>query len=169
MTTQAGGRAFRPTYTALEAAYPNAKVLSRSQLFEEMGIGELIPNGAYMNTCAIRMSYALAKAGVSLKKGGLRFNVGPHKGQRIEPGMKKLAEHLVELWGQPEKFDTDAAAQQHLGMRKGVVVFFFGDFLPLIGAQGHIDILKPRRSAYSECVGSCFFGKETKTWFWPLQ
>jgi hypothetical protein len=169
VTVTATSRRFRPTFAALEAAYPTPDQIERSPLFVEIGIAELISDPAYMNTCAIRMSYALTKAGVSLKKGGLRINTGPHKGQRIEPSMKNLAERLVELWGPPEKFNTDVEAKSGLAMKKGVIAFFFGDFLPLIGAQGHIDLLRQRESGYKRCVGSCFFKPDNKIWFWPLQ
>jgi hypothetical protein len=169
LTNSVTSRAHRPTFAALEAAYPATSRIEQAELFQEIGIEALTGKIAYLNTCAIRMSYGLTKAGVTLKKGGLKINIGPHKGKRIEPSMKKLAEHLVELWGQPEKFDTDAAAKTGLAMRKGVIVFFFGEFLPLVGAQGHIDLLRQKPSGFAACVGTCFFKPKNKIWFWPLQ
>lgn len=87
------GRLPRPRFVTLAANYPK-KSMSRADLYEELGIGVLTNNPAYENTCGIRMSYAIAKSGVILGKGGLRINKGPLKGRRIEPGMRKLAEHL---------------------------------------------------------------------------
>ena len=120
-------------------------------------------------TCAMRMSIALAKAGVVLTKGGLRIQAGPHKGRRAEPSMRKLASHLAEMWGAPEKYDGGESARKAIGHRKGVVAFFFGSTLPLVGAQGHIDIISPRPSGFIECAGACFFSPLNKVWFWPLQ
>jgi hypothetical protein len=165
--TGAVERVRRPSFKDVEAAYPN-RDMSALDLFNELGIGELAGNAAYRNTCAIRMSVALTKAGLALKKGGLRINKGPFKGMRIEPGMRKLADHLVELWGIPEKFDSGTAAVEALSMKQGVVVFFFGETLPLVGAQGHIDLLRASQSVAKACVGSCFFGPRNKIWFWEL-
>lgn len=159
-------RAARPSFADLEAAYPNS--LTPAALFDEIGIGELIRDPAYRNTCAIRMSYALTQAGLTLPRGGLRINKGPFKGKRIEAGMRKLANQLVELWGLPQTFASDAAAVDALTMKRGVVVFLFGETIPLIGAQGHIDLLRPRKSLERACVGSCFFGPRNKVWFWEL-
>ncbi|MEJ7805844.1 MAG: T6SS effector amidase Tae4 family protein [Telluria sp.] len=162
-----GGGAFTPKYAALESAYP-AKSVTRAALFEELGIGALIDNKAYTNTCAIRMSYAVTRAGVVLRKGGLKFNKGPYKGMRIEPGMQKLAMHLAELWGDPEKYlaskDTDIA----LIMRKGVIAFFFKAVPTSAGAMGHIELLKPRPFGLSDSAQTCAFGSNNHVWFWPL-
>lgn len=84
MTQRLTSTGIRPTYAALAAAYPS-KILPRAQLYEELGIGELTDKREYENTCAIRLSYAVTKAGSALRKGGLRINVGPHKGKRLEP------------------------------------------------------------------------------------
>jgi hypothetical protein len=151
------GNGFKPTYAALEAAYPR-KSLLRAQLYDELGIGELTNRPEYENTCGIRMSYAVTRAGVSLRKGGLRINQGPYK----------LAEHLAELWGQPEKYRSEDTAKKGIGRRKGVAAFLFREVLPLVGAQGHIDLVKPTSTGFYECAGACFFGPKNDVWFWPL-
>lgn len=168
MTGPRSGTGHKPRYALLKDGYPTANAVKLPELYDELGIGALTNNAAYQNTCAIRMSYALAKAGLILKKGGLRINIGPHKGKRLEPSMKKLAEQLADMWGPPEKYGSTASANQALHLRKGVVAFFFGDFLPLVNAQGHIALLDPKPSGYLQCVGSCFFDNDNKVWFWPL-
>jgi hypothetical protein len=159
-------RAARPRFADVETAYPRA--VSPAALFDEIGIGELLSNPAYRNTCAIRVSYALTKAGVTLPRGGLRINKGPFKGKRIEAGMRRLADQLVELWGLPQTFASDATAVDALALKKGVVAFLFGETIPLVGAQGHIDLLQPEESVRRACLGSCFFGPRNKVWFWEL-
>lgn|GEM_PF-241476 len=168
MSGRAGAKGKRPSFASLRQAYPTTNAVSRAQLFQELGIESLIGDIKYENTCGIRMSYALTKAGTPLTRGGLRINKGPFQGSRIEPSMRKLAEHLAELWGPPQKFDSNVKATQELTLQQGVVAFFFGEFLPLVGAQGHIDLLLPRWPGFEECVGSCNFGRGNKVWFWPL-
>ncbi len=170
MTAQAAaqrGKGFKPTYAALAAAYPGPTVL-QAQLYTEMGFEALIGLRAYENTCAIRMSYGVTKTGVMLRRGGLRINKGPHKNKRIEPGMKKFAEQLVELWGAPEKYKTGDDAKKGIAGRKGVVAFFFGEFLPLVAAQGHVDLVNASKAGMLECAGACYFSPDRAVWFWPL-
>lgn len=167
MTKLAASRAGRPSFAAMEAAYPG-HYLSRAELFAELGIDALSGNPAFLNTCGIRMSYALAKAGCPLRRGGLRINKGPHQGARLEPNMRKLAEQLEDVFGPPRTFDGDAAAREALALQQGIVAFFFGEFLPLVGAQGHIDLLRPKPSGFLNCVGTCYFGPNNKVWFWAL-
>lgn len=157
----------KPNFVKLAAMYPR-KSVSQKKLYEEIGIGELAGNPAYENTCGIRMSYALTRSGLFLKRGGLRINRGPYRGKRIEPGMRKLAEQLTELLGPPEEFRSEQAAKKQIGMRKGVIAFFFDDNLPLLGAQGHIDLVWPNETGFYQCLGSCFFSPRGKIWFWPL-
>jgi len=114
------------------------------------------------------MSYALTKAGAPLTKGGLKIQAGPYKGRRIEPSMRKLADHLAELWGAPEKYASDEAAEKAIRTRKGVVAFFFPSGLPLVNAQGHIDLVQPTPTGLKQCAGACFFSPQNKIWFWPL-
>ncbi|GGC22996.1 T6SS effector amidase Tae4 family protein [Pseudoduganella buxea] len=167
MTARLPSRVAKPSFATLAAAYP-AKSMMLPALYTELGIEALIYDPAYQNTCAIRVSYALAKAGTPLRRGGLRINRGPHKGQRIEPGMKNLSEQLQDMWGPPERFDSSADAKTKLVMRQGVAAFFFNDLLPIVGAQGHIDLLYPRRPGFEECANTCFFGPYNKVWFWDL-
>ena len=157
----------RPSFAAVRAAYPKHST-SRVQLFQELGFDALIPNVRYENTCAIRMSYALTKAGMPLLRGGLKINKGPFAGNRIEPSMRTLADQLAELWGPPQKFASNTEAMEALTLQQGVVAYFFGEFLPLVGAQGHIDLLLPRWPGHEECVGSCSTGRDHKVWFWAL-
>ncbi|GGC13080.1 T6SS effector amidase Tae4 family protein [Pseudoduganella buxea] len=168
MSRSQRGIARRPSFAAVREAFPSRKVVSREMLFEEIGIEALMHDPAYENTCAIRMSYALTKAGVVLRKGGLKFNKGPFAGRRIEPGMRKLSEHLVELWGPPQSFAVNAEAVDALTLQQGVVSFFFGEMLSAGAAQGHIDLLMPRWPGFEECANTCYFGSDKKIWFWPL-
>ena len=82
--------------------------------------------------------------------------------------MRKLSEHLVELWGTPERYASEAAAVKGIAGRKGVISFFFSETLPLVGAQGHIDLVWPSAGSYYQCASSCYFSERNAIWFWPL-
>lgn len=95
MTAPKRGTGLRPAFTRLWAAYlPNYRV-ERPALYTELGIQTLNDDPSFTNTCAIRVSYALAKVGLPVTKGGLKIQAGPHKGKRLEPGMRNLANYLA--------------------------------------------------------------------------
>jgi hypothetical protein len=54
----------RPRFSALMERYPRAT--RREEIVADIGSKDLVDNPAYEDTCAIRMSYALLKAGVML-------------------------------------------------------------------------------------------------------
>ncbi|WP_431018562.1 hypothetical protein ACQ4K0_11495 [Burkholderia cepacia] len=74
--------------------HPGNKTVSREALFQELGWQDLIQNQSYANTCAIRISVALVKSGITLR-GGLVIQKGPHRGRRIEAGQARLAKMLA--------------------------------------------------------------------------
>lgn len=172
MTAPKRGTGLRPAFTRLWAAYlPNYRV-ERPALYTELGIQTLNDDPSFTNTCAIRVSYALAKVGLPVTKGGLKIQAGPHKGKRLEPGMRNLANYLArsDRWGEPEKFIGEDAARRGIGRRTGVVAFFFPISGTLFGspvAQGHIDLIAPS-NGFLQCAGQCFFSPEKEIWFWAL-
>lgn len=85
----------KPPFSILSSHYPGNKTVSREALFQELGWQDLIQNPSYANTCAIRISVALVKSGITLR-GGLVIQKGPHRGRRIEAGQARLAKMLAE-------------------------------------------------------------------------
>lgn len=158
------GERVKPSFNAMWSAYPTPLV-TQGQLYDELGIGALTGDINYANTCGIRMSYTLAKAGHPLMVGGLKIQKGPHKGARLEPGMKRLAAHLETLWGKPEEYADGKAAKAGIGQRRGVIAFFYAPGSGM--AQGHIDLVEPAAKGL-ECAGTCYFTPTTKVSFWPL-
>lgn len=154
----------KPSFDAMWSAYPGI-LIAQNQLYDELGIGALTGDIRYVNTCGIRMSYTLAKAGHPLRAGGLKIQKGPYQGARLEPGMKKLAEHLATLWGKPEEYADGKAARAGVGERRGVIAFFYAPGSGM--AQGHIDLVEPSVKGLV-CAGTCYFSPTTKVWFWPL-
>lgn len=152
----------RPTIQAVRQHYPAATL--REELFSDIGWNDLIGNKAYTDTCAIRMSYGLLRAGVSLPGARMKAKAGPLKGRFIEPGQARLSDILKQIWGAPEVYPSEAAALAGIGERQGVVSFFrIGG-----GTGGHIDlIVRKPASTLQRCARVCFWTAGT-IWFWPL-
>jgi hypothetical protein len=151
----------KPSFAFLRMGYPKSE--KREPLFESLGWSDIAQNQAYKDTCAIRMSIALTRAGVPLMTGTLKVHAGPLKGKRIEPRQRALSEMLKRMWGAPEVYKTEKDATEAIGTRSGVISFFrIGG-----GPGGHIDLIYPGPFGFSECARSCYFGC-WEIWFWPL-
>lgn len=151
----------KPPFSVMQRNYP--KTESREVLFNEIGWTDLINNNAYWDTCAIRMSYALRRSGVSFAGGSMRATAGRIKGQIIEIRQRNLSRALAFLWGEPEKYSGEQAARDGIRKRAGVVSFFKISG----GSGGHIDLVEPGKNGFPTCERSCYF-TATSVWFWPL-
>jgi hypothetical protein len=152
----------RPAYQLLRQQYPRSE--TREVLFADIGWSDLTKNPAFWDTCAIRMSAALLRAGVSLPGARMQAKAGTIKGRWIEPGQAKLSAILKRLWGAPEVYSNEAAARAGIGQRHGVVSFF-----RIEGTDGgHIDLIAMGDHGFLDCARACFFSAVT-VWFWPLQ
>ena len=156
----------KPAFINLRENYSSVAAVDQGALFREIGWEDLIGKDSFANTCAIRVSLALIKAGVKVK-GRMAIRKGPFKGALIEPGQARLSHMLASpsMLGAPEKFARDDA-MEGIGQRQGVVAFFR---IPgyLGGAGGHIDILLPSAGVKvcgSECYWTC-----AEVWFWELR
>lgn len=144
--------------------YPGNKTVSREALFQELGWQDLIQNPSYANTCAIRISVALVKSGITLR-GGLVIQKGPHRGRRIEAGQARLAKMLAEpaYFGKAEVFRCDDAVTG-IASRKGMAAF--GNIPGYMnGRGGHIDLIDGARAI---CGSDCYW-TASEMWFWPLR
>lgn len=152
----------RPLFHVLRGFYTNAM---KEDLYAELGWGDLVNNPAFRDTCAIRMSCCLLRAGVHLPGARLQAKAGVLKGQFIEPGQAKLSEILKRIWGTPEVYKGKPAALAGIGLRAGVISFYQIEG----GNGGHIDmVFQEPGHMFHDCVRSCYFSAVT-IWFWPLQ
>lgn len=153
----------KPSFSVLKSNYPRFE--QQDALFKGIGWDDLIKNSAFKDTCAIRISVALARSGISLAGGRMLAKAGTIKGMRIEPGQAKLSHLLKRLWGTPEVYSDEVSAKGGIGQRSGVVSFFqlHAGFID----GGHIDLVWPAGNNVKECARSCYFGAKT-IWFWPL-
>lgn len=151
----------KPEFSRLRANYPKSE--KREALFADLGWSSIAQAEAYKDTCAIRMSVALGRSGVSLLSGTMKVQAGPLRGKRIETRQRRLSEMLKQMWGAPEVFQTESSAREAIGKRSGVVSFFrIGG-----GPGGHIDLIALDEYGKADCARSCFFGC-WEIWFWPL-
>jgi hypothetical protein len=152
----------KPSYQVLHQLYPRKD--TREALFADIGWSDLTSNPAYWDTCAIRMSTGLLRAGITLPGARMQAKAGTIKGQWIEPGQAKLSDILKRLWGAPEIYKSEQAARGGIAQRQGVVSFF-----KIEGTNGgHIDLIAMGEHGFLDCARSCFFSSVT-IWFWPLQ
>jgi hypothetical protein len=161
----------KPAYSTLKSHhnssdYNNSSYVSAQTLYEGIGykLDQLLEqNPGYANTCAVRMSLALLKSGVTFG-GRLKIKAGDHAGKLIEPGAKLLADQLARpsVFGAPQTFSSPATAQTRLAGKQGVVLFWKIDGY----GGGHIDLIESSNSALL-CNSHCYFSCK-EVWFWPL-
>ena len=159
----------RPSFAALKANHNSStkgvtNYLSGAALYTEIGhdIDKLMDqNSAYENTCAVRMSLALIKAGFGVR-GRIKIKAGPHAGKSVEPGAKLLADQLITTLGRPLILTETAKAADLLRGKRGIVFFW-----KIAGyGGGHIDLIEPLNTT-SICNSNCFFACK-EVWFWEL-
>jgi len=155
----------KPNFRILLSAFSPAPSVQRATLFKEIGWDDLIDNEAYWDTCAIRMSLALIKSGMTIP-GRMPIKSGVHRGKLIEPGQSKLSSILARpgYLGRPERF-RKSEAEEGIGQRSGIVSFFDID-PPSDRQHGHIDLVRPENN-FRRCSSACYWGS-SKVWFWPL-
>jgi hypothetical protein len=154
-------------FAVLMKAYPRKRDTDHDALFRLLGWDDLIPNPAYANTCAIRVSLALLRSGVHIPEGRLQIKAGTHKGKMIEPGQAKLSLILAKpsMLGKPEKYEH-GKMEDGVGDRSGIVSFF--QLIPGLYMGGHIDIVSPVLGGIRACGTDCYWSAQ-EVWFWPLQ
>lgn len=158
----------RVPFSVLAKHYPRKRDVSAAALFRELGWDDLIGNPAYENTCAIRVSLALIRSGVTIPGGRMAIKKeGPLKGKMIEPGQAKLSAILTRssMLGKPQKFSGPRAFME-IESRSGIVSFF--RLTPGVYEGGHIDIVSPMVGGASACETGCYW-TSAETWFWPLK
>lgn len=154
-------------FSVLAKHYPRKRDVPSTVLFRELGWDDLIKDPSYQNTCAIRVSLALIRSGVTIPGGRMAIKKdGPFKGKMIEPGQAKLSAILSRksMLGAPQKYSGPRAFVE-IGNRSGIVSFF--RLTPGVYEGGHIDIVSPMLGGISPCGTGCYW-TSAETWFWPL-
>lgn len=155
----------KPSFTTLMQHYPASEL--REVLYKQIGWSDVIDHPGFKDTCAIRMSIALAYAGVPIRGMGMTIRAGELKGRAIEARQSKLSQELKRLWGAPEVYKDEEAANAGIGSRCGVVSFFRIRLEGEPTSSGHIDLVYPDANGFQRCARSCFFDA-AEVWYWPL-
>ena len=138
---------------------PNFKLMWSSYPTAQFPCNETIRGGglAWQNQCAIRLSIALEKAGLSLKT----YNEHTCKHGHAR-GAEPLANHLHYAIFWPKKLLSPATAEKQLNGKQGIV--FFKDLKGFRGGRGdHIDLWNGSISKTGVYFGIC-----KQVWFWEL-
>jgi hypothetical protein len=153
----------KQNYYSSHKAAPGYK--SAQDMYREIGYDYddlLKQDPGYVNTCAVRMSLALIKAGINFT-GRIKIKAGPYLGKMIEPGAKLLADQLSlpHVFGKPTVFRPMEFVPKVTGKR-GVVLFW-----KITGyGGGHIDLIDVS-DANAVCSSNCYFDSK-EIWFWEL-
>ena len=132
-----------PCIQKLRDAYPNFNVKPSARPSAE-------PYA--INQCAIRVSYAMQKVGIDIKKLYPKTNQTSEGYARSSKG---LADWIWKNYGKPQKMSVQDFQKNAKNM-KGI---FYE--LPNEGGIGHIDVID------KGAVGSGFYAAK-EVWFWPM-
>lgn len=157
----------RPMYASLVSSYPSRQAVPPAALFEEIGWDQPSRSSSEADTCAVRVSLALVRAGARIP-GRVNVSRGPFKGQRIEPLQTRLSLLLTHasLLGRPEIYHGGALAEAGIGQRRGIVSYWRRDAGGR--SEGHIDIVGPDAAETLGCGLVCY-RDAADVWFWPLR
>jgi hypothetical protein len=152
-----------PSYALLRMHFPDPYNVPAEELWQWIGHADNVLDSQWRNTCAVRMSLALLGAGMHFPTAFLKILAGKYRGQRIEIKQEVLANHLIELWGEPEKFGA-ALLRERVGDRRGVIRFvgLWGPYDP----QGHIDLICHDEYHRLACEGGHVYVHAVECWFW---
>ena len=139
-----------PPFSVLWRNYSPSHLVTRADLYNEIGWEDLVNNPSFQNTCAIRMS---------IKK-------GPHKGALIEMGQDNLTRILKRYVGAPEKLaGMPRDYTKSIGSRNGIISFY--SLAPGLYEGGHIDLVSSGSGAL-KCGSSCHWTSK-EVLFWPMK
>ena len=160
------------TFSKLWMSFPSKSEFTRDQLFESLGWDDLKGQAAYENTCAIRMSFCLIRAGITVP-GRLKIHKGAYKNKWIEPGQIKLTHILARsgYFGAPEKISGGSTSA--FSDKQGIVSFIkIPGYVVDGGLSGHIDLVRSGKFLWLwdqfECASDCYWNA-AEYWFWPVK
>ncbi len=160
------------SFNELAKNYPTKEEFTHDALFDELGWQDLKTNPSYTNTCAIRMSYCLIRAGLHIP-GRMKIKSGPHKGQMIEPGQAKLTAILStpKFLGSPIVFKPKDRPVNLKG-KQGIISFMrIPGYMIDGGLSGHIDLVHHETLFlfWNQfiCAEDCYWNA-SECRFWPL-
>jgi hypothetical protein len=181
------------SFSALAASYPDHRKWSTKQLLDEIGgtVRSTLNDG--INTCALRMSYALNHAGAPLHwVPGVHFLQGapgrPTTGPAHSPTrsdlyvfrVQDMRSYLSRQYGQPPLIydgrTPDKFRVQFSRTTQGIIAFIWEGRWADFNASGHVDLFQVRYVAgqppvlTAGCVGACYFNPgPMKAYLWEMR
>ncbi|WP_299969580.1 type VI secretion system amidase effector protein Tae4 [uncultured Roseobacter sp.] len=157
------------SYPTLKSGYPSSNprsdaYVSQGDLFRSIGWDAFIGNPNYHNTCAIRVSLALVRAGVKISPKSHNILKGDHSGKGVEVNMNRLANLLAGPGYLGAYQVLEAATLGNARTARQGIIAFVG--IPGYAGGGHIDLIDNHNTA-DQCASACYFGSE-EVRFWPL-
>ena len=174
-----------PSYRTLVSNYPNKHDTPTSELLNEIG-GEVRSNLTdAVNTCAIRVSYALNHSGTPITRmAGLyllqgaaaKGPAGPAARPRSDLYILRVLDmkkYLTHEYGVGKKiYDAGTAGDKLVGVTaatQGIILFQWNGPFAEFGATGHVDLFQLSASnpaspsdLISECEGACYWQQTAK-------
>jgi hypothetical protein len=168
------------SYRTLASNYPNKHDTPTKQLLDEIG-GEVRSSlGDAVNTCAIRVSYALNHSGAPITKlGGLYLLQGAAaKGQKLPPAKRRsdlyivrvldMKRYLTQVYGLGKRiYDARSIPDKLIGLSgatQGIILFQWNGPVAEFGATGHVDLFQLSASdpklpldLIPDCEGACYW------------
>lgn len=148
----------RPNFTAAWAASqriydstnPGAKVATVIGGYVEKNINNPDPKQRWTNTCAVRMSYILNQAGLTIPKISGQTVSGADR-RHYFFRVRDLIKFLQREWGKPEIVEYPPSGGGILAGKQGVVLFEVSGWSD---AQGHATLFNG-----STCYDHCYFNE----------
>ena len=169
-----------PSYRTLVSNYPNKHDTPTKQLLDQIG-GEVRSSlGDAVNTCAIRVSYALNHSGAPITRlGGLYLLQGTAANDHTLPPAKPrsdlyivrvldMKKYLTQVYGLGKRiYDARMAADKLVGLNgptQGIILFQWNGPFAEFGATGHVDLFqlsasnpKSALDLIPDCEGACYW------------
>lgn len=157
-----------PSYRLLKGNYPHPTAKSTKDLLDEIGGQPRKEFSDTVNSCALRVSYALNGANSPVRKLGNLIVYAGGDGRRYIVGVPAMKQYLTKIYGTPKEIYSYGKYAKDLSTMnsQGIVLFEWQGSIADFGATGHVDLAEISRGIPT-CEGHCYFiSGPMKAYFW---
>jgi hypothetical protein len=157
-----------PSYRLLKGNYPHPAAKSTKDLLDAIGGQPRKEFSDTVNTCALRVSYALNGAGSPIRKLGNLTVYAGGDGKHYIVGVPAMKRYLTGIYGTPKEIYSHGKYAKDLSTMngQGIVLFDWQGPIAEFGATGHVDLAEISRGIPT-CEGHCYFiSGPMKAYFW---
>lgn len=160
-----------PAYRLLKSSYPHPSSKSTKDLLDEIGGQPRKEFSDTVNTCALRVSYALNGANAPIRKlANLTVYAGDNSKLYVV-GVPAMKRYLTKTYGEPKEiYSYGKYSKEVANMNgQGIILFEWQGRIADFGATGHVDLAEISRGT-PVCEGHCYFvAGPMKAYFWSTQ